>query len=44
MIRAMGGTGVRGAVGAEPNTGDGAGILMQLPHKFMAKVAKAEGV
>ena len=34
----------RGAVGAEPNTGDGAGILMQMPHRFMAKVAKAEGV
>ncbi|MEM9117311.1 MAG: glutamate synthase large subunit [Cyanobacteria bacterium P01_F01_bin.56] len=33
----------RGAVGAEPNTGDGAGILMQLPHKFMQKVAAAEG-
>ncbi|MEO1523284.1 MAG: glutamate synthase central domain-containing protein, partial [Cyanobacteria bacterium J06633_2] len=29
----------RGAVGAEPNTGDGAGILMQLPHRFMSKVA-----
>jgi len=29
----------RGAVGAEPNTGDGAGILMQVPHKFMTKVA-----
>ncbi|MEL6354193.1 MAG: glutamate synthase large subunit [Cyanobacteria bacterium J06627_28] len=34
----------RGAVGAEPNTGDGAGILIQMPHKFMAKVAKAEGI
>ncbi|MEM1290752.1 MAG: glutamate synthase large subunit [Cyanobacteria bacterium P01_H01_bin.162] len=34
----------RGAVGAEPNTGDGAGILMQLPHKFMKKVAAAEGI
>ncbi|RZM82526.1 glutamate synthase large subunit [Leptolyngbya iicbica] len=33
----------RGAVGAEPNTGDGAGILMQLPHKFVQKVAAAEG-
>ncbi|MEL7082927.1 MAG: glutamate synthase large subunit [Cyanobacteria bacterium J06597_1] len=33
----------RGAVGAEPNTGDGAGILMQLPHKFLQKVAAAEG-
>ena len=34
----------RGAVGAEPNTGDGAGILMQMPHKFMVKVANAEGI
>jgi len=34
----------RGAVGAEPNTGDGAGILMQIPHRFMQKVAGAEGV
>ncbi|MBE7380846.1 MAG: glutamate synthase large subunit [Leptolyngbya sp. SIO1E4] len=34
----------RGAVGAEANTGDGAGILMQLPHKFLAKVAAAEGI
>ena len=30
----------RGACGCEPNTGDGAGILLQLPHKFFAKVAK----
>ncbi len=29
----------RGAVGADPNTGDGAGILIQLPHKFLTKVA-----
>jgi glutamate synthase (ferredoxin) len=28
----------RGACGAETNTGDGAGILMQIPHKFMRKV------
>ncbi len=34
----------RGAVGAEPNTGDGAGILLQLPHKFLHKVAAAEGL
>ncbi len=33
----------RGAVGAEPNTGDGAGILMQLPHRFLQKMAAAEG-
>ena len=24
----------RGATGAEPNTGDGAGILIQIPHTF----------
>ncbi|NEP20067.1 MAG: glutamate synthase subunit alpha, partial [Leptolyngbya sp. SIO4C1] len=34
----------RGAVGAEPNTGDGAGILMQMPHRFMQKAAAAAGV
>jgi glutamate synthase (ferredoxin) len=34
----------RGAVGAEANSGDGAGILLQLPHKFMNKVAAAEGI
>ena len=28
----------RGASGAEINTGDGAGILIQLPHKFFAEV------
>ncbi|MFV1963890.1 MAG: glutamate synthase central domain-containing protein, partial [Pirellulaceae bacterium] len=32
----------RGACGCEPNTGDGAGILTALPHKFLAKVAKDE--
>jgi glutamate synthase (NADPH/NADH) large chain len=30
----------RGARGAEPNTGDGAGILTALPHEFLARVAK----
>jgi glutamate synthase (ferredoxin) len=28
----------RGARGAEPNTGDGAGLLMQTPHKFFQNV------
>ena len=32
----------RGARGAEPNTGDGAGIVTGLPHEFLAKVAKNE--
>src|SRR5215472_2786762 len=27
----------RGAVGADPRAGDGAGILVQIPHKFFAK-------
>ncbi len=31
----------RGACGAEKNTGDGAGILMQMPHKFLKKAAAA---
>jgi glutamate synthase (NADPH/NADH) large chain len=30
----------RGARGAEPNTGDGTGILTALPHEFLAKVAR----
>lgn len=30
----------RGAVGADPLTGDGAGILIQVPHQFLAKKAK----
>ena len=34
----------RGACGCEANTGDGAGILMQIPHKFLAKMAAAQGV
>ena len=28
----------RGATGADPKTGDGAGILIQTPHKFFLKV------
>jgi glutamate synthase (ferredoxin) len=34
----------RGAAGAEPNTGDGAGILVQTPHEFLAKVCAAGGL
>ena len=33
----------RGAVGAEPNTGDGAGILIQVPHEFFAAEATRLG-
>jgi len=30
----------RGARGAEPNSGDGAGILTGMPHSFFAKISK----
>src|ERR1700690_1304257 len=34
----------RGGVGAAPRAGDGAGILVQMPHKFLAKKAAALGI
>ena len=34
----------RGGIGSEPDTGDGAGILIQMPHKFMKKVCKNDGI
>lgn len=34
----------RGAAGSEPNTGDGAGILTQIPHKFFRKTTKDLGI
>jgi glutamate synthase (NADPH/NADH) large chain len=34
----------RGAVGADPRAGDGAGILVQMPHKFLAKKAAELGI
>jgi glutamate synthase (NADPH/NADH) large chain len=33
----------RGAVGADPRAGDGAGILVQMPHKFFMKKARELG-
>ncbi len=30
----------RGAAGSEPNTGDGAGVLLQIPHKFLQEAAQ----
>ena len=32
----------RGACGCEPNTGDGAGVLFQMPHAFLQAVCAAE--
>src|SRR5499427_5315465 len=34
----------RGAVGADPRAGDGAGILVQLPHRFFARKAAELGI
>jgi len=34
----------RGACGCEVNTGDGAGILMQMPHTFLQKVTAKAGI
>ena len=34
----------RGACGCEANTGDGAGILLQVPHKFFNKVCAAQNI
>jgi len=34
----------RGAVGSEPNTGDGAGILIQIPDKFLRRVCGQAGI
>ncbi|HSW42305.1 MAG TPA: glutamate synthase central domain-containing protein, partial [Patescibacteria group bacterium] len=33
----------RGATGAEPDTGDGAGLLVQVPHEFLAREAAQLG-
>ncbi|MBF0546942.1 MAG: glutamate synthase large subunit [Candidatus Riflebacteria bacterium] len=34
----------RGASGCDPETGDGAGITIQIPHKFFAKECKKTGI
>ncbi|MFZ5801780.1 MAG: hypothetical protein ACOY3K_01535, partial [Candidatus Omnitrophota bacterium] len=34
----------RGACGCEPNTGDGAGILLQVPHRFLHEVCQQEKI
>ena len=36
--------GHRGACGCDPETGDGAGILMQMPHGFFQKVCPESGI
>ncbi len=34
----------RGATGADPETGDGAGIMLQIPHEFFVKVTANGGI
>ena len=34
----------RGATGADPKTGDGAGILIQIPHEFLLRVCQKDGI
>ena len=34
----------RGAVGAEPDSGDGAGIILQVPHRFFREVTSELGI
>ena len=36
--------GHRGASGSDPDTGDGAGILVQMPDAFLRKAAKQQGI
>ncbi len=36
--------GHRGACGCDPETGDGAGILVQMPHDFLKKVCPEAGI
>jgi glutamate synthase (NADPH) large chain len=34
----------RGATGAEPDTGDGAGLLLQVPHRFLGRAVTPLGI
>ncbi len=34
----------RGAVGGDSRTGDGAGMMTQMPHRFLAREASAPGL
>ncbi len=34
----------RGAIAADGKSGDGSGLLLSMPHKFMRKMAEEAGV
>ena len=42
-LRALESLDHRGACGCDPETGDGAGIMLQLPHRFFKRVGLALG-
>ncbi|MGH7723450.1 MAG: glutamate synthase large subunit [Candidatus Dormibacteria bacterium] len=41
-LRALVNLGHRGATGADPDTGDGAGILLQVPHEFLRSASAVQ--
>ncbi|MCX5680602.1 MAG: glutamate synthase large subunit [Candidatus Omnitrophica bacterium] len=43
-LKVLGRLSHRGATGADPKTGDGAGVLIQVPHEFSLKAASACGI
>jgi len=43
-LRLLQGLSHRGAVGCDPHTGDGAGILLQVPHTFFKRELASIGV
>lgn len=43
-LTALGNLEHRGACGCEANTGDGAGILIQIPHEFLARECSSLGI
>ncbi|MBM2826144.1 MAG: Glutamate synthase (ferredoxin) [Dehalococcoidia bacterium] len=43
-MRVLVNLGHRGACGCDPETGDGAGILIQMPHAFFEKEARSVGI
>ncbi len=43
-IQILGNMEHRGACGCEKNTGDGAGIILQMPHEFLAKKCAESGI
>ena len=34
----------RGALGSDPETGDGSGIMIQIPHQFFLEECKSSGI